>query len=195
MLLARELVSYLSRRLVQRLVPITLETGDQPAAVEFFYQIISDELLQEDKLNDEVRDMLDQYSEYMRKEGVSYQEMFRRIKNHLVAERKIVKASGRDTGDNMKLSRDKITDISHKIVTAVRKNRLFRVKKDVNEMRLQIVQVFTELLQVEDRVDREARKKIKTMKREMPEGTEEWDLLHKRFYAEELKKLGIDLSR
>ena len=31
--------------------------------------------------------------------------------------------------------------------------------------------------------------------REITEGTEEWDLLHKRYYAEELKKLGIDLAR
>jgi arginase len=41
----------------------------------------------------------------MRREGVSYQEMFRRTKNTLVQQRKIVKASGRDTGDAMKLSR------------------------------------------------------------------------------------------
>jgi len=48
---------------------------------------------------------------------------------------------------------------------------------------------------VEDRVDREARKKIRSQKREITEGTEEWDLLHRRYYAEELRKLGIDLSR
>lgn len=195
MLLAREFIAYISRQLVGRLNPLSIETPDPAAAAEFFNQIISDELLQEDKLNDEVRDMLDQYSEYMRKEGVSYQEMFRRIKNHLIAERKVVRASGRDTGDSMKLSRDKITDISHKVVNALRKNRQVRMKKDANEIRLLIVQGMTEILQVEDRVDRAARTKVKTMKRDMPEGTEEWDILHKRFYAEELKKLGIDLGR
>ena len=194
MLLAREFVAYISRQLVKRLTPMTVETADPAAAAEFFNEIITEELFQEDKLNDEVRDMLDQYSEYMRKEGVSYQEMFRRIKNHLIAERKIVKASGRDTGDSMRLSRDKITDISHKIVVGIRKSRLFRVKKDPNEVRLIIVQGVTELLQTEDRVERAARAKIKTMKREMPEGSEEWDLLHKKFYAEEFKKLGIDLA-
>ena len=70
----------------------------------------------EDRLNDEVRDLLSQYSEYMRREGVSYQEMFRRIKNTLITQRKVIRASGRDTGDSMKLSRDKINDISHKMV-------------------------------------------------------------------------------
>ena len=33
------------------------------------------------------------------------------------------------------------------------------------------------------------------MKNDIPEGSEEWDLLQRRYYAEELKKLGIDLTR
>jgi hypothetical protein len=44
-------------------------------------------------------------------------------------------------------------------------------------------------------VDQAARAKIRTQKREIPEGSEEWDLLHRRYYSEELKKLGIDLAR
>jgi hypothetical protein len=130
----------------------------------------------------------------MRENGISYQEMFRRIKNNLINQRKVIRASGRDSGDHMKLSRDKVNDISHKIVTALRKSREFRVKKDPNEVRLEIVKNMTELLTIEDKVDRSARTKIRTQKREIPEGTEEWDLLHKRYYAEELKKLGIDLA-
>ena len=50
----------------------------------------------EDRLNDEVRDLLSQYSDYMRREGVSYQEMFRRIKNTLISQRKVIRAAGRD---------------------------------------------------------------------------------------------------
>jgi hypothetical protein len=195
MLLAREFVAYLSRRIVQRLSPQVIETTDPQAGVELITQIITDELAAEDQLNDEVREILSQYSEYMRREGVSYQEMFRRTKNTLISQRKIVRASGRDTGDQMKLSRDKITDISHKLVSGLRKARQFRLKKDPNEVRLQIVNMITELLQAEDKVDRAARTKIRTQKRDIPEGSEEWDLLHRRYYAEELKKLGIDLTR
>jgi hypothetical protein len=44
-------------------------------------------------------------------------------------------------------------------------------------------------------VDRAARTKIRSQKRDIPEGTEEWELLHKRYYAEELKKLGISLDQ
>jgi hypothetical protein len=177
------------------LAPQTFETTDPAAAMDLINDVFMRELSAEDELNEEVRDILSQYSDYMRREGVSYQEMFRRTKNTLLQQRKIVRASGRDTGDSMKLSRDKITDISHKLVTAMRKSRVIRLKKDQNDVRLQIVGAVTEILTIEDKVDRAARTKIRTQKREIPEGSEEWDLLHRRYYAEELKKLGIELAR
>jgi hypothetical protein len=194
MLLAREFVQYISRQLVQRLAPGLIETPNPGLVAEKIADVIEEELSAEDRLNDEVRDLLSQYSEYMRREGVSYQEMFRRIKNTLIQQRKVVKASGRDTGDAMKLSRDKVTDISHKVIEMLRKSRDLRVKnKDTNAIRLEIVKVITDLLVVEDKVDRAARTKIRSQKREIPEGGEEWDLLHRRYYSEELKKFGIDL--
>ena len=195
MLLAREFVTYISRQMVQKLSPQWIESTDPNVASEFVAGIIEEDLAVEDRLNDEVRDLLSQYSDYMRKEGVSYQEMFRRIKNTLITQRKVIRASGRDSGDPMKLSRDKINDISHKVVTALRKSREFRLKRDPNDVRLEMVKVMTDLLQTEEKVDRAARTKIRTQKREISEGTEEWELLHRRYYAEELKKLGIDLGR
>src|SRR6202049_2547031 len=194
MLLSREFISYLSRQLVSRMTPQIIETSSNESAAQIISHLIEEELQVEDRLNDEVRDLLSQYSDYMRREGVSYQEMFRRIKNTLITQRKVIRASGRDSGDSMKLSRDKINDISHKVVSALRKSRDFRLKRDPNDVRLELVKVMTELLQTEEKVDRAARTKIRTQKREIPEGTEEWDLLHKRYYAEELKKLGIDLT-
>ena len=195
MLLAREFVSYLSRQIVRKLTPGVLETPNPQAVAEIIGNIVTEELTTEDRLNDEVRDILGQYADYMRREGVSYQEMFRRIKNTLIAQRKVIRASGRDSGDQMKLSRDKITDMSHKIVTALRKSRELRVKRDPNEVRLDIVRAMTELLVAEEKVDRLSREKVRSQKRDIPEGSEEWDLLQKRYYAEELKKLGIDLTR
>ena len=194
MLLAREFVDYISRQTIRKLSPLWIETTDVQVAGEFMSGIIEDDLAVEDQLNDEVREMLSQYSEYMRKEGVSYQDMFRRIKNTLVTQRKVIRAAGRDAGDQMKLSRDKINDLSHKIVAALRKSRDFRLKRDPNDVRLEMVKIITELLQTEEKVDKAARTKIRTQKREITEGTEEWELLHKRYYAEELKKLGIDLD-
>jgi hypothetical protein len=195
MLLPKELVALIARRVAQRLTPGMIDTAVPQRVTEIAQDVILDELMAEDKLNDEVRALLDDYAEYMRREGVSYQEMFRRIKNTLISQRKVIRAAGRDTGDNMKLSRDKINDISHKMVAAFRKSREFRLKKDPNDVRLEVVHSMTELLGVEEKVDRAARTKIRSQKKEIPEGTEEWDLLHRRYYAEELKKFGIDLSR
>ena len=195
MLLAREVVSYISKQLVKSLTPGTIETSNPDMVAEKIAEVISEELAVEDRLNDEVRDLLSQYSEYMRREGVSYQEMFRRIKNTLISQRKVVKASGRDTGDAMKLSRDKVSDISHKIIEMLRKSRELRLRnKDSNAVRLEIVRQMTEVLMTEEKVDRAARAKIRTQKRDIPEGSEEWDILLRRYYSEEMKKLGIDIA-
>jgi hypothetical protein len=195
MLLAREFVAYVSRQLVNRLTPTSFEVSNPAVAAAAIGQIIEDDLSIEDKLNDEAREMLEQYSDYMRQENISYQDMFRKIKRQLLVRDKIMPAAGRDSGDSsMKLSRDKVNDLAHKIVTAMRKSREFRVRKDPNDLRLALVREMTELLQMEDKIDRAARQKIRAQKRDIAEGGEEYDLLHKRYYAEELKKLGISLN-
>jgi hypothetical protein len=195
LLLAKELIQYIGREIVRRLHPHILETSDLAGGSDLIASVIEEDLAIEDRLNDEVREILSEYTEYMRREGVSYQEMFRRIKNQLIRERKVIRASGRDSGDSMKLSRDKISDLSHKLVAAFRKERYFRVKKPPNDVRLELVKVITELLQIEDKVDKAARTKIRSQKRDIPEGSEEWDLLLRRYYSEELKRFGIELGR
>ncbi len=194
MLIAKEFVAYLSRQLPNRLDSNIIEISNPTTISELINTIVIDELTVEDRLNDEVRDLLEQYSVYMTNNGISYSEMFRKIKNQLVAQRKIVRASGRDTGDAMKLSRDKINEISHKLVAGLRKSRDCRLRKDVNDVRLELVKVISEILLNEDKADKAARQKIRTLKKEVPEGTEEWDILHKRYYADELKSLGINLA-
>jgi uncharacterized protein len=195
MLLPREFIAYLSRELVKKLAGSEIETNDPGTVADIISNVITEDLAVEDRLNEEVRETLQPYSDWMREQGVSYQEMFRKIKNTMIAQRKVIRASGRDTGDHMKLSRDKINDMSHKIVVALRKAHELRLRKDPNEVRLEIVRDMTGILTAEEKVDRTARQKIRSQKREIPEGSEEWDLLHRRYYAEELKKLGIDLTK
>lgn len=195
MLIPKEFVAYLSRQLAAKLPANLIEIADPGAVSELINNIIIEELGVEDRLNDEVRTILEEYSVYMTNNGISYSEMFRRIKNQLIQQRKIVRASGRDTGDAMKLSRDKINEVSHKLVLALKKARECRLRKDVNDVRLEIVRLISEILTTEEKAEKAARTKIRTMKRDVQEGTEEWDLLHKKYYAEELKALGIDLGR
>ena len=61
MLLPREFVAYLSRQIVRRLSPGTIETHTPEKVTELVYAVVFDELEAEDKLNDEVRDILEQY--------------------------------------------------------------------------------------------------------------------------------------
>ncbi len=194
MLIAKELVAYLSRRLVQRLSPAFIDTANPEGLAQQISAVIVTDLEIEDRLNDEVREILEQYTEYMRNNAVSYQDMFRKIKSTMVRERKIIRAAGRETNDGMKLSRDKITDLSHTLAAMLRKQRETRVKKEQNDVRLEIVKSFTDILQVEEKADRDARAKVLTQKKNILEGSEEFEILHKRYYAEELKKLGVDLG-
>ncbi|MDZ7640151.1 MAG: DUF507 family protein [Bryobacterales bacterium] len=195
MLLAPEFINYLSRQLIRKLHPVWLECGNLEGAAVQVAHLIDEDLRAEDDLNEDVRDILEQYEDVMRRDGVSYMEMFKKIKRKLILERKIVTASGRDSGDHMRLSRDKILDLSHKVIVELKRSRDVRVRRDPNDVRLEIVKQITEILQLEDRVETAARDKIRSMKRVIQEGTEEWDILHRRYYAEELKRYGIDMVK
>ena len=91
MALRREYVRLLSTKIVEDLVkqemievPEGLDLADQ------LFQVMDEEMMLEDKINDEVRVLLNQYQDQMRQSGASYQEMFKLIKNKLVRERKLV---------------------------------------------------------------------------------------------------------
>jgi hypothetical protein len=195
MLLPKEFVAYLGRQLAARISSTIIEIANPDAIGELIVNTIMDEMAVEDKLNDEVRTLLDEYSVYMANNNISYSEMFRRIKNQLVQQRQIVRASGRDTGDPMKLSRDKINEISHHLLIALKRSHDCRIRRNENDVRLELVRLITDLLMIEEKADKAARAKVRSMTRAVQEGTEEWDLLHKRYYAEQLRNFGIDLSR
>lgn len=195
MLLAPEFIVYLSRQVIRKLHPAWLECASLDAATAQVAHVIEEDLRSEDDLNEDVREILEQYEDVMRRDGVSYMEMFRKIKRKLILERQMVMASGRDSGDKMRLSRDKILDLSHKVIVELKRSRDVRIRRDPNDVRLEIVKQITEILQLEDRAETAARNKIRSMKRVIQEGTEEWDILHKRYYADELKRYGIDLAK
>ena len=89
--LRREYVRLLATKVVDGL--ISQEMIEVPAnldLVEQVYQVMEAEVSVEDRLNEEVRTMLNEYANQMRQSGASYQEMFKLIKNKLVKERKLV---------------------------------------------------------------------------------------------------------
>ena len=91
MIFSREYVGYLARQITDRLVKGEfIEVPDRAPVVEKLNAAMADELSLEDRINDEVRVILEQYSEEMRKTGASYQEMFKKVKNELVRKYKAV---------------------------------------------------------------------------------------------------------
>lgn len=91
MLISRDYVTYMSRELVKRLVAQEMvETQKADALTQSVRQAMAEELGVEDRLNDEARQILDKYSEEMRRTGASYQEMFKKVKSQLAHERKLI---------------------------------------------------------------------------------------------------------
>ena len=91
MLFSKEYVGYLAREISKKLLASGLiVTKAKPALSEKVHAALLEELSLEDRINDEVRVILEAYSEEMRKSGANYQEMFRKVKTELVKKYKAV---------------------------------------------------------------------------------------------------------
>ena len=91
MTLQKEYVRYLSKRIVEELVKREMVEVANPSALqERVNAVMGAELSLEDQINDEVRSILNDYAEEMRRTGVSYQEMFKIVKNKLIKDKKVI---------------------------------------------------------------------------------------------------------
>jgi len=90
MLLSRDFVGYMSKEVVKRLSATEMiETKSAELVAQAVRQAMAEELGVEDRLNEEVREILSQHSEEMRRTGVSYQEMYKKVKGELARQRKL----------------------------------------------------------------------------------------------------------
>jgi hypothetical protein len=91
MVLSKEYVGYLAREISKKLIQGKfIESKNLPAVTERVHSALLDEIALEDRINDEVRIILETYSEEMRRTGANYQEMFKKVKNELVRKYKAV---------------------------------------------------------------------------------------------------------
>jgi hypothetical protein len=91
MLFSKEYVAYLGRELTKKLIAgEMIATDDVPGTTARVQQALLEELSVEDRINDEVRVILEQYQDEMNRSGASYQEMFKKVKNELVKKYKAV---------------------------------------------------------------------------------------------------------
>jgi len=91
MIFSREYIGYLGRRTVKHLIDAKMiSTSNLKATEERVIAGLTDELSLEDRINEEVRVILDAYSDEMRKSGAQYAEMFKKVKTELARKYKAV---------------------------------------------------------------------------------------------------------
>ena len=91
----------------------------------------------------------------------------------------------------MRLSREKTIRLSHVITEVLVAAQDVEFVEDRDTIRQKVVQILQDLLKEEEAMDAEVRKKISSQKKEILEGSEEWDLLYRKYYAEEMRRMGI----
>jgi hypothetical protein len=91
----------------------------------------------------------------------------------------------------VRLSRDKVNKLAHAVVNALTELEPVEFIEDPNTIRMEARRILEELLKDEEKLDQAARQKIESQRRTITEGTQEWDILYRKYYNEEVKKLGI----
>lgn len=91
----------------------------------------------------------------------------------------------------MRLSREKTNRLSHLITDVLVASEDVVFVEDRDTIRQSVIQTLQALLKEEEQVEIQVRQKIGSQKREVLEGTEEWELLYRRYYQEEMRRLGV----
>lgn len=89
------------------------------------------------------------------------------------------------------MSRDKVNKVAHVVTDALAELDAVDFVEDRNTLRLEVRKILEDLLNQEEKIDKSARQKIETQKRTILEGSQEWDILYRKYYSEEVKKLGM----
>jgi len=88
----------------------------------------------------------------------------------------------------MRLSHGKINHITNLLMERLRSDGQVEFFSDDGEIRLEIARIINEELKDDEIIDVEVRRKIETQRREIPEGSEEWEILYRKYYDEEMIK-------
>jgi hypothetical protein len=89
-----------------------------------------------------------------------------------------------------RLSREKVNYLSKRVLDVLSKNDRVEFLDDPNEIRLIIVRSIEEEMRLYETLDRRAIEKIQSQKKSIEEGSREWEILYRKYYNDELAKLG-----
>ena len=91
----------------------------------------------------------------------------------------------------MRLSREKVNKLAHAVADSLAEMDTVEFLEDRNSIRQEARRVLEALMAQEARIDAAARQKIESQRRTILEGSQEWDILYRKYYNEEVKKLGV----
>jgi len=91
----------------------------------------------------------------------------------------------------MRISRDKVNKLAHVIADTLAEVDECEFQEDRNTIRQEARKILEKLLVEEERLDAAARLKISSQQRIILEGSQEWDILYRKYYNDEVKRLGI----
>jgi uncharacterized protein len=91
----------------------------------------------------------------------------------------------------VRVSRDKVNKIAHVVTDALAGMAEVDFLEDRNTIRLEARKILEDLLNHEEKIDLAAKQKIENQRKTILEGSQEWDILYRKYYNEEVKKLGI----
>ena len=94
----------------------------------------------------------------------------------------------------MRLTREKIVRISHQLSDLLVQSNEVEFVEDRDTIRQHMVQTMTNVLREEEKVEVEVRRRITSQKKEILEGSEEWDVLYRKYYGDELRRMGISAA-
>ncbi len=90
-----------------------------------------------------------------------------------------------------RISREKINKLAHAVADTLATIENVEFLEDRNTIRQEARRILEELLAQEAKIDQAARLKIENQRRTILEGSQEWDILYRKYYNEEVKKLGL----
>ena len=91
----------------------------------------------------------------------------------------------------MRISRDKVNKLAHTVADTLAEIPECDFLEDRNTIRQEARKVLEKLLTEEMRIDAAARQKIASQRKIILEGSQEWEILYRKYYNDEVKKLGL----
>jgi hypothetical protein len=89
----------------------------------------------------------------------------------------------------MRLSHERCVHLSHLAVNLLEDDDGVEFLRDTNDIRLKVLQILEAEMAKEEEMEETIRRRISSQKRDIPEGSAEWELLFRKYYEEEMKKI------